>query len=97
MNKTDLVNAVYDAGYERGDIQSRAAAERIVNDVLTAMKNGIADEGELKLAGFGNFTVYERKERKGNNPQTGKVMTIPATNAIRFHAASALKDAVANL
>ena len=50
----------------------------------------------MALIGFGSFTVRERAERSGKNPQTGKTMTIPASKTVAFKPGKALKEAVGN-
>jgi DNA-binding protein HU-beta len=42
------------------------------------------------LVGFGSFAVSKRNARKGRNPQTGKEISIPAKNVIKFKAGSDL-------
>jgi DNA-binding protein HU-beta len=45
----------------------------------------------VSLAGFGKFSVSHRAARTGRNPATGQTISIPASKAARFSAASALK------
>jgi len=49
---------------------------------------------DVAIAGFGSFTIRDRKERQGRNPATGETMTIKASKAVGFKAAKALKEAV---
>lgn len=90
MNKAELVGAFM---ARNDDVQSKAAAERVVNDVLGAMAEGITG-GELALVGFGTFTVAERAAREGRNPQSGEAIQIAAKNTVKFKAGKALKDAI---
>lgn len=48
----------------------------------------------VQVAGFGTFSVSERAERQGRNPQTGEAMTIKASKSAKFKSAKALKDAL---
>lgn len=89
MNKSDLIEAMADAG----EI-SKAAAGRVL-DALTdtiavALKNGES----VSLIGFGTFSVKERAARTGRNPQTGATIEIAASKTPSFKAGKALKDAV---
>ena len=71
----------------RGRIGS---GEEFVQELrLTLKKNG-----RLALAGFGTFSVTERKAREGRNPQTGKPIKIPATKVVKFKPGKQLKDLV---
>ncbi|MHB8292910.1 MAG: HU family DNA-binding protein, partial [bacterium] len=49
---------------------------------------------EVKMVGFGNFSVMNRAARNGRNPQTGKTIQIKASKAPKFKAGKTLKDAV---
>jgi DNA-binding protein HU-beta len=46
------------------------------------------------LAGFGTFTVTDRKEREGRNPQTGEPIKIGATKVVKFKPGKSLKDTI---
>jgi DNA-binding protein HU-beta len=48
----------------------------------------------VTLVGFGTFSVVKRKSRKGRNPRTGAVITIPAAKLPKFTAGKALKDSI---
>ena len=49
---------------------------------------------EVRLVGFGTFSVAKRKASTGRNPRTGEPMTIKASNQPKFKAGKGLKDAV---
>lgn len=89
MNKQDLIAAVADAsGLTKGDASK--AVEAVFDAVTGALKKG----GEVRLVGFGTFSVTKRKASTGRNPRTGETMTIAASTQPKFKAGKALKDAV---
>ncbi len=89
MNKNELVSAVADAaGLSKSDAQS--AVEAVFSTITSELKKG----GEVRLVGFGNFSVSRREASTGRNPQTGAAVTIPARNVPKFTAGKGLKDAV---
>ena len=89
MNKQDLVSAVADtAGLSKAD------AAKAVESVFDAVTDELKKSGEVRLVGFGTFSVSRRKESTGRNPRTGEPMTIKASNVPKFKAGKALKDAV---
>jgi nucleoid DNA-binding protein len=49
---------------------------------------------EVRITGFGKFSVRERKAREGRNPQTGQKMKIAASRVPSFSAGNALKEAI---
>ena len=61
-----------------------------VDGITTALKKG----DEVRLVGFGTFSVAKRKASTGRNPRTGEPMKIKASSAPKFKAGKGLKDAV---
>lgn len=89
MNKMELVAAMADqAGLSKKDAE--AALKAFTDVVAKQLKKG----DKVQLVGFGTFEVAERAAREGRNPQTGKVMPIPASKAPKFKAGKALKDMI---
>ena len=89
MNKSQLVDAMAkDAGISKS--AAKKALESFLNNVEGALKGG----NKVALIGFGTFSVQARKSRPGHNPKTGKKITIPAKNVVKFKAGSGLADAV---
>lgn len=89
MTKADLVAKISSkAGI------TKAAAERILNATLASIQDVLAKEGKLTLTGFATFSVESRKARKGRNPRTGEVITIPASKVVKFRPGKNLKDSV---
>lgn len=89
VNKNDLVKSV--AGdAELSNAQAARAVDSVFDTIQTALKKG----DEVRLVGFGTFTVVKRKATKGRNPQTGEEIKIAASKQPKFRAGKALKDAV---
>lgn len=89
MNKNELVSAVAEAaGLSKSDAQS--AVEAVFDTITKQLKKG----GDVRLVGFGNFSVSRREASTGRNPQTGATVTIAARNVPKFSAGKGLKDAV---
>ncbi len=89
MNKNELVSAVAEkASLEKGKAQ--AAVDAVFAAITEELKKG----GDVRLVGFGNFSVTKRAASTGRNPQTGATVNIPARNAPKFAAGKGLKDAV---
>ncbi len=88
----------------KSDIVEHLASEvegltkRLAGDTVDAIfdhfKDVLAKGESVQIPGFGTFSISYRPERQGRNPQTGKPMTIKASNAVRFKAGKGLKDAV---
>ncbi len=89
MNKNDLIAEVADAtGLTKAD------AAKAVDAVLDSVTNSLKKGDEVRLVGFGTFTVAKRAASEGRNPRTGETIKIPASKRPKFSAGKALKDAV---
>jgi len=89
VNKNELINAVAQStGLTKSD------ASNAVDSVFSAISNALRSKEEVRLVGFGTFTVTERRATEGRNPRTGEKIKIPASWAPKFKAGKALKDAV---
>ena len=89
MNKNDLVAAVAtDSGLSKAD--AAKAVEAVFNNISSSLSDGT----EVRLVGFGTFSVGHRKATTGRNPQTGAGIQIKASNQPKFKAGKGLKDAV---
>ncbi|MGD8214519.1 HU family DNA-binding protein [Aestuariimicrobium sp. Y1814] len=90
MNKRGLIDSVAASS----DLDARAA-EGAVDAVLAVISDALAGGDRVTIAGFGTFEVRDRSARAGRNPQTGEAIEIPASKAVAFKPAAALKEAVA--
>ena len=89
MNKNDLIASVADSSG-----LSKADAGKAVDSVLDNITSALQGGNEIRLVGFGTFSVAQRKATTGRNPQTGASIQIPASKQPKFKAGKALKDAV---
>ncbi len=89
MNKQDLVAKVAD----KDDISKQKAAQA-VDAVIDAIKASLKKGDDVRLVGFGTFTVTKRAATTGRNPRTGEPIKIPASKRPKFTAGKELKEAV---
>ena len=89
MNKTELVAEIAtNTGLTKVD--SERAVEAFLNAVTATLKKG----DEVRLVGFGTFSVTKREATEGRNPRTGETIKIAACKQPKFKAGKGLKDAV---
>lgn len=88
MNKTQLIECVA----LEANLTKKVASEA-VDAVFEVLGKALKEGASIKIAGFGNFLVKERKERKGRNPVTKEEITIPATTVVSFKPSKSLKEA----
>ena len=89
MNKQDLISAVAESsGLTKND--ATKAVEGVFDAITGALKKG----DEVRLVGFGTFSVTQRKASTGRNPRTGETMTIKASTPHKFKAGKGPKHSV---
>ncbi len=79
LTKADIVDAVY----ERVN-RNRMEMKGIVESMLTIMKQAIKKDHALLISGFGKFEAYDKKARKGRNPQTEESILLPPRKVVVF-------------
>ena len=79
MTKKELIDKVSEkTGLSKKDATSA------LNTVFEILKERLAQRDRITILGFGTFSISQRSERKGRNPQTGKEITIPAKKVAKF-------------
>ena len=73
---------------------SKAAARDAVDSVFATIGEALANDDEVRIAGFGTFAARTRPARTGRNPRTGVAITISASKSPSFKPGKALKDDV---
>ena len=91
MTKSDLIAKVTD----KVKTLKKKDVEKAVNAVFASIQEALGKGEKAQFIGFGTFEVKQRKARKGRNPQSGKVINIPATKVPVFKAGKSLKQKVA--
>lgn len=89
MNKQDLVSKVAASA----DISKQKAATA-VDAVIDAIRGSLAKGDDVRLVGFGTFSVAQRAATTGRNPRTGEPIKIPASKQPKFKPGKELKEAV---
>ncbi len=80
ITKAEIVDAVHEA---LADVTRKEAAN-IVETVLEVIKASLVQGEMLKISGFGNFVVRDKKERKGRDPQRDVPIVIRARRVLTF-------------
>jgi len=66
-------------------------SKEFVESYFDAIKEALASNQEVKLSGFGNFSIRDKSERPGRNPKTGEAAVIEARRVVTFKAGQKLK------
>ena len=90
MTKIDIIQDVYEKlGFSKKD------SAKFVDSVFDIMKDCLAQGEKIKISGFGNFIVKEKKARRGRNPQTGQEIEISARRVLTFKSSQVLRKSLA--
>ncbi len=89
MTKADIVEALY----EKVGFSKKQAAD-LVELVFQSLKDTLAKGQKIKISGFGNFVVRDKRSRVGRNPQTGQSIEISARRVLTFRPSQVLRSDV---
>lgn len=87
MTKADIIESIY----EKVGL-SKEESSRIVELVLEIVKETLEKGEKIKISGFGNFVVRQKRARRGRNPQTGQEIEISARKVLTFKSSPILKN-----
>lgn len=69
-------------------------AKEIVELFFQYISDALINGKQVKISGFGNFTLHDKKERPGRNPRTGEEVPVTARRVVTFHTGQKLKARV---
>ncbi len=91
LAKADICEIVHEqVGLTKKDISD--LFQLLVDEMATALVNG----DDLKISGFGTFTLLDKRQRIGRNPKTGKEAVITPRRVVSFKPAQTLRDVVSS-
>ena len=79
LSLTELANIIA----EKHGLTKKASHE-LVSDVLDVIKDKVSSGDQIRLFGFGSFSLVNKPARKGRNPKTGEEISIEAKDVVRF-------------
>jgi integration host factor subunit alpha len=88
ITKADLVQRIYESYPNL--IKSQAV--EMVETFLRLSKTPLIEGTDLLLSGFGKFCVYDKKARRGRNPQTGETVILAERKVIVFKCSGKLRE-----
>src|SRR5450631_3366167 len=90
MTKAEIVQALYT---RVGGFSKKESAD-IVDLVFEMLKETLGKGEKIKISGFGNFVLRDKRQRPGRNPQTGDPIKISERRVLTFKASQILKQAL---
>lgn len=89
MTKAEIVEQIY----EKIGFSKKESAD-IVELVFDTIKDTLSKGEKIKISGFGNFVVRQKRSRVGRNPQTGETIEITARKVLTFRPSQVFKSAL---
>ncbi|MGI2325387.1 MULTISPECIES: integration host factor subunit alpha [Methylococcus] len=89
LTKADMVERLFsELGLNKRD------AKELVDQFFEVIKASLESGRSVKLSGFGNFDLRDKRQRPGRNPKTGEEIPITARRVVTFKAGQKLKATV---
>jgi integration host factor subunit alpha len=86
MTKVDIIENIYEkVGFSKKEVS------KIVESVFDIIKETLGHEDKIKISGFGNFVIRNKRARRGRNPQTGNDIEISPRRILTFKPSQVLK------
>ena len=86
MTKVDIIENIYEkVGFSKKEVS------KIVESVFDIIKESLQREDKIKISGFGNFVIRNKRARRGRNPQTGSDIEITPRRILTFKPSQVLK------
>ncbi|WP_371397632.1 integration host factor subunit alpha [Fretibacter rubidus] len=89
VTRADLAEAVY-----REIGLSRSESAELVESVIDHISDALLRGESVKLAGFGTFSLRDKKERMGRNPKTGEAVPITSRRVLSFKPSQVMRERV---
>lgn len=89
LRKIDITESVY----EQLGIPMKNCTG-IVESLFEIIKDDLGKGNDVKISGFGKWTIKAKKARNGRNPQTGEGLTIDARRVVTFKPSAILRSAL---
>ena len=89
LTKADLIDSMYNhVGL------SKTKSTQVVESLLEIIKETLENGEDILISGFGKFSVREKNERRGRNPQTGEDLMLGERRVVRFKCSGRLRDKI---
>lgn len=89
LTKADLAEKLYeDLGFNKRE------AKELVEVFFDEIRQSLETNEPVKLSGFGNFELRDKKQRPGRNPKTGEEIPITARRVVTFRPGQKLRARV---
>ena len=71
---------------------TKGESAQIIETLFELMKQSLQDGEDVMISGFGKFSVREKHQRRGRNPQSGEPMTLAPRKVVTFKCSTVLRE-----
>ena len=89
LKKEDLIDSIYN----QVDL-SKTKSAHLVESLLEIIKKTLENGEDILISGFGKFSVKEKNDRRGRNPQTRKDLMLESKRVVTFRCSGRLRDKI---
>ena len=89
LTKLEIIDRIYN-----NLNKNRSEIKKHINNLIEQMKNELAKGENILISGFGKFEFYQKKSRKGRNPQTEEKILLPERKIVIFRISKKLKEKI---
>lgn len=87
LTKAHLIDSIYNnCGI------SKPKSIELTESILEIMKKSLESGEDILISGFGKFSISNKNERRGRNPQTGNDLTLGARRVVTFKCSAVQKN-----
>ncbi len=86
LTKAQIVEALF-----AKNIFTKIQSAQIIDTLFELIKQSLENGEDVLISGFGKFSVKEKRQRNGRNPQTGEPMTLPPRKVVTFKCSTVLR------
>ena len=90
ITKADIIDHLHNG-------LNKSECKILIEDFFEEIKTALINNEEVKLSGFGNFELIDKKARPGRNPKTGEDVTISARRVVTFRAGNKLRKKISTI
>ena len=89
LTRADLIDSIYNqVGL------SKNKSVQLIESLLETIKRTLENGEDVLISGFGKFSVKEKNERRGRNPQTGEDLMLDSRRVVTFKCSGNLRDKI---
>lgn len=89
LTKDHIVESLYNqCGF------SKKKSTILIESLLELVKSTLESGEDVLISGFGKFSVREKNERRGRNPQTGKKLMLSPRRVVAFRCSKVLRERI---